>query len=610
MTVGDTTTQPGPEAVQTALDALHRLALVHDRPELAEACDAAVRRLTGNRFRIVVAGEFKRGKSSLINALLDADVCAVDDDIATAARLEITYHDTPIAKRWSRATTPDAPDGAAADEIVVTDLPIGEAAAASTLESTTLVRAAIPRRLLRGGLVLIDTPGVGGMSSAASVATASTMNDAHAVLFVTDASQELTRPERDALADAAERCRLVYLVETKIDMYPQWRDIVRADRKHIDDLGLATTIEILPVSSVLRRRAVRHDDGELNAEAGFPDLVRLVGVDLPAAARGIAIDGAMHTARRVYHHLRLPLAREVDLLDRGTDTDDVRARVADAKAEVAAFKERVAGWQQILSDGATDLAAAVDVDLRDRIRAIVAAAEETLDDVDPDDVWHEFEPTLYRDTAEALDANLNLLRDRAEDLATRLADAIADDEAGLLAFDDLDDELALGDARRHEGDTGSAGARAQQAFRAGYGGAMPIMAVGGMALGVLGLGTLVLPLAAVAGVMAGRKALTDERERRLNQRRQQAKVAVKKYADEAMLRAAAERKQAQRRVQRALRDHFGGRVKELAATRQRAVERADEVARTSDEQRRQRLAAARDELARIEQVARTLAGGA
>ena len=33
---------------------------------------------------IVVAGEFKQGKSSLVNALVGAPVCPVDDDAATA----------------------------------------------------------------------------------------------------------------------------------------------------------------------------------------------------------------------------------------------------------------------------------------------------------------------------------------------------------------------------------------------------------------------------------------------------------------------------------------------------------------------------------------------
>ena len=44
-----------------------------------------------------VIGEFKQGKTSLVNALLNAPVCPVDDDIATAVPTAIRYGDPPAA---------------------------------------------------------------------------------------------------------------------------------------------------------------------------------------------------------------------------------------------------------------------------------------------------------------------------------------------------------------------------------------------------------------------------------------------------------------------------------------------------------------------------------
>jgi signal recognition particle receptor subunit beta len=576
------------------------LAQVHDRAELVDAASGALRLLDHNHLRVVVMGEFKRGKSSLINAIVDAPVCAVDDDVATAARLEVGFADPAGARRWSR------PEPGAA--LVAEEIAVGDAAAASCDPSSIIVRVGIPRRLLRSGMVLVDTPGVGGITSAASVVTSSSLTDAHAVLFVTDVSQELTRAEADALVEATRRCARVALVATKIDVYPAWRDIVDADCKHLADLGL--DIPVIAVSSTLRTRALHADDRAVNEESGFPRLLKFLADDVVAAGAELAADGALHAARRVYAHLREPLVTELELLEATDAGAAARVAVDEARRDAERFKERVAGWQQILGDGSTDLAAAVDQDLRERFRALVADADEVIEAGDPDELWHEFEPTLYRRTAEALDDNLDVLRERAEALARQLAAAVADDEARLV-FHDLADEAELAaSARRQEGDDVSPGARAQQAFRAGYGGAMPIMMVGGMALGVLGLGTLVLPLAAVAGVMAGRKALVDDRERRLGQRRQQAKVAVKKYTDEAMFRAAAERKQTQRNVQRTLRDHFAARVKELAATRHDAIQRAEAVAHAGERQRRERAVAVRDELTRVEQVAHELAGRA
>lgn len=602
-----TTAEAGPDLrarVGDALEQLGRLAQVHDRPDLAEAATGAHRRLDGTRFRVVVMGEYKRGKSSLINALVDAPACAVDDDLATAARLEVGFADPAVARRWRR--DPDDPE-----RQLVADIAPGDAADASTDEDTTLVRLGLPRRLLGTGLVLVDTPGVGGIASAAAVVTASTLADAHAVLFVTDTSQELTRPELDALVDATRRSPNVVVVETKIDLYPHWRDIVATDRAHLAAHGV--DVPVVAVSSRARTLALRRQDRDLNAESGFPELVDLIREQLLGRARERVVDDALGTARRVYAHLREPLVEELAVLDTDDRAEAERA-VEQARADVEAFRTRVAGWQQTLTDGMTDLVAAVDVDLRQRFRGLVQQAEEELDEADPDQIWHELEPTLYRRTAEALDGNLELLRERADDLAERLAAAVADDEAELLdlGLGDGSDADATGDEPaidRRDGPSVSSGARAHQAFRAGYGGAMPIMAVGGMALGVLGLGTLVLPLAAVAGVMAGRKALTDERERRLGQRRQQSKLAVKRYTDETLFRATADRKRAQRDVQRALRDHFTQRVKELAATRQQCLQQAETALRTGEQERRQRIATLTEELRRIEDVARAMADG-
>lgn len=602
-----TTAEAGPDLrarVGAALEQLGRLAQVHDRPDLAEAATGAHRRLDGTRFRVVVMGEYKRGKSSLINALVDAPACAVDDDLATAARLEVGFADPAVARRWRR--DPDDPE-----RQLVADIAPGDAADASTDEDTTLVRLGLPRRLLGTGLVLVDTPGVGGIASAAAVVTASTLADAHAVLFVTDTSQELTRPELDALVDATRRSPNVVVVETKIDLYPHWRDIVATDRAHLAAHGV--DVPVVAVSSRARTLALRRQDRDLNAESGFPELVDLIREQLLGRARERVVDDALGTARRVYAHLREPLVEELAVLDTDDRAEAERA-VEQARADVEAFRTRVAGWQQTLTDGMTDLVAAVDVDLRQRFRGLVQQAEEELDEADPDQIWHELEPTLYRRTAEALDGNLELLRERADDLAERLAAAVADDEAELLdlGLGDGSDADATGDEPaidRRDGPSVSSGARAHQAFRAGYGGAMPIMAVGGMALGVLGLGTLVLPLAAVAGVMAGRKALTDERERRLGQRRQQSKLAVKRYTDETLFRATADRKRAQRDVQRALRDHFTQRVKELAATRQQCLQQAETALRTGEQERRQRIATLTEELRRIEDVARAMADG-
>ena len=60
-------------------------------PDLRARVEAAQARLADPACRVVVCGEFKKGKSSLVNALLGARVCATDADVATAIPTYVRY---------------------------------------------------------------------------------------------------------------------------------------------------------------------------------------------------------------------------------------------------------------------------------------------------------------------------------------------------------------------------------------------------------------------------------------------------------------------------------------------------------------------------------------
>ena len=137
----------------------------------------------------------------------------------------------------------------------------------------------LPRKLLEGGLVLVDTPGVGGLGSAHGAATMSALPSADAVLLVSDAAQEYTGPELEFLGAAMKLCPNVACVVTKTDLYPHWRRIMELDRGHLDAAGIRA--DTFPVSSTLRLHAAKTQDAELMDESGF----RAAG-GVPAAPSG------------------------------------------------------------------------------------------------------------------------------------------------------------------------------------------------------------------------------------------------------------------------------------------------------------------------------------
>jgi hypothetical protein len=81
----------GVAAVDLALAAITR----YGRPDLDGRLRQARARLLDDRVRVLVVGEFKQGKSMLVNGLVGAPACPVFDDVSTAVPTVVRHAETP-----------------------------------------------------------------------------------------------------------------------------------------------------------------------------------------------------------------------------------------------------------------------------------------------------------------------------------------------------------------------------------------------------------------------------------------------------------------------------------------------------------------------------------
>ena len=87
-----------------------------DRADLRRRLEQTRERLQDPNIRVIVVGEFKQGKSQLINALVNAPVCPVDDDIATAVPTTVRYGER--ARTTCTMTAPSTTAATAAVAII------------------------------------------------------------------------------------------------------------------------------------------------------------------------------------------------------------------------------------------------------------------------------------------------------------------------------------------------------------------------------------------------------------------------------------------------------------------------------------------------------------
>jgi hypothetical protein len=583
------------------VDLCIRAADAYGRADLAGRLKTTRRGLADPSVHIVVAGEFKQGKSSLVNALLGAAVCPVDDDVATALPTYVRYGPEPKAQLIFEGDPPRR-EAIPIDDVrrhVVESSAMGvrpgtpEAHVGRT-ERPVGVEIHLPRKLLGGGLVMVDTPGVGGLGSAHAAASLAAISMADAVVFVTDASQELTRSEVDFVRQARQLCRTVVCVMTKIDFYPAWRQIRDLNGGHLRSI---VDVPLMAVSSALRSRAVKANDQTLNTESGFAELVRFV---TDRVSGGVADRIAAEASAEVVAVCDQIMAGFE--AERGALADPEAAkRVLDglnlAKQRVEVLKSEAAKWNQTLSDGIADLNADIDFDLRSRIRQILQEADDSVDNVDPADTWPQMESWLQSRVSYDLLANYTLLRTRADALSEEVAEHFR--YASGEVFDQLgvyNPTSKLGGAaveHKIELQKMKAGKQAMVALKSAYGGALMFTMLGAMTGIVLG------PISVGIGLVMGHKGLRDEKKRQLQQRRQQARNAIRRYLDEVTFVMGKDSRDTLRRIQRQLRDHYSGLAEELTRSNSEALAAANEAAKRTTTERERRLKDIDAELSRL-----------
>lgn len=571
----------------------------YDRADLVARLEQARRQLGDRGVHIVVVGEFKQGKSSLVNALLNAEVCPVDDDIATGVPTFLRFGEQPRAEVSVVPATIDEnedPPDPVSHAISIEDVR-GFVMEQRSMEGQKVdaVEIWLGRRLLEGGVVLIDTPGVGGLGSPHAAATIAALPLADAIVFVSDASQEFTATELAFLRQARSVCPNLIVAITKTDFYPAWRKIVDIDRGHLD----ANDIEepIIALAAPLRARASRTNDRELNEESGYPQLVLFIRDRIAARAEsdavyraGAHVSAAMEQVESQFQAERAAIA---DPAVAQSIIDDLTA----TKERTEALRGKAAKWNQTLNDGVADLVPDIEHDYRSRTRALLKDCDDAIENSDPADTWTEFEPWLYNRVSHDVLENYTEMRKRSAELSTTVEAHFREASGEII------DDLAVYNPLQMVGtatvdakldlDRMGMGASGFHILRGSYTGILMFTAIGSM------VGIALGPIAIGIGLIMGRKSLKDEKDRQLNNRRVQAKNAVRKYTDEVTFVVNKDTRDTLRRVQRQLRDHYGGRAEELHRSTSEALKAATEAAKRSEAERRDRLTDIDAELHRL-----------
>jgi hypothetical protein len=607
-----TTVEPAVQDVHAALaDAVRGLAAVAGRlgrEDLATRLQVAVGRLVRPTTIVCVVGEFKQGKSSLVNAILGETICPVDDDLATSA-LTLVRHGDPrradIRRRSGNEVVTETVEIDALGDWV------SEAGNPANVKGVERVDVTLRNDLLARGIAIVDTPGMGSLGAGHAAATLAFLPFADALVFVSDASAELSAPEVEFLHRASELCPNVLFALTKTDVQAAWRTVAELDASHLATAGV--DVPLIPLSSRLRSLAIERSDRALNDRSGFPALFSELGARVLAPVKELASRRAVDEATAAASQLESTLRSELEALGDSKRGEELAAAASEAVRRLEHLRGPGARWSVLVGDRITDLTNDSTFAFRGAMRHITRDLEARIERMKVASDWDDLSRELQTEVADAVTAAFVAIANGAQATREEVVELLAVDAATLEPLHATAvpiDVRSLWTAKRIE-PKGSKGKEVLGDTLTGLRGAQSGIIMFGMMARFLpvGIGALLAtnPVTIGLGIAFGGMQLKDAHKRKIGQLRQRARGNVRQFYEDVQFEIGNAMAEALRTEQRAIRDEFTERVTELLRTSADAARQADEASKRDRVDAEQRHVEVSARLAELLGVQATLA---
>lgn len=263
-------------------------------------------RLGDDVIRVAVLGQFKRGKSTLLNALLGSPLLPVGVTPITAIPTFIRYGEDIIA----RVTFQDGKEPLLVQ--TPSEIPralqyyVSESENALNRLNVKSVELEVRSEFLARGILLVDTPGVGSTLLHNTQAAEAILPQCDAAIFVTSADPPITEVECTYLRKIRRLVPKLYFVLNKIDLLTP-AELIIADgflKNVLKDQAVASDNEkIFLISARKALEGGLNSNSEAVETSGVASLMTALAVELAREKHAIILATGLRRSTALVHEL-------------------------------------------------------------------------------------------------------------------------------------------------------------------------------------------------------------------------------------------------------------------------------------------------------------------
>jgi ribosome biogenesis GTPase A len=235
-----------------------------DYSQVTDRIEYEMEKLEASEFHLMVVGQFKRGKSTLINYLIGDTILPTGVIPITSIITKIKHGSMPCALIvFNGGESKDIP----LDEV---DLYVSEEKNPENTKDVKYIEIEYPSQNLKNGLVLIDTPGIGSIFRHNTEVAYSHLPEADAAVFIISSDPPISQLEIEFLKDVRKYIDKIFIVQNKIDyLYEEEVTTTVEFSKNIiqDNIGMQTNI--YPLSALNALKASKLGDQQRLEKSGI-----------------------------------------------------------------------------------------------------------------------------------------------------------------------------------------------------------------------------------------------------------------------------------------------------------------------------------------------------
>ncbi|MCX7919225.1 MAG: dynamin family protein [bacterium] len=288
------------------LNTLKELAQPYSYTGIVTELDSIQQKLNTNRFYLAVLGQFKRGKTTLINALLGEELLPTAiiplTSIITiiqygeSLKVEVLFNDN------SRTTIP------------LSELPlyVTEHGNPKNQKNVKHVEVNYPSDFLKDGVLLIDTPGVGSVYKNNTDTTYSFLPKIDAAIFLLSVDPPISQSELTFLNDVYQDVNAVFILLNKIDYVrkKEQEEALQFTQRVIREQLAKETIAIYPISAKLALDGKLHQDDIQYRASRLPEFQRVISQFLMQEKGRIILQSAVQKSVTLITQMHLAIELE------------------------------------------------------------------------------------------------------------------------------------------------------------------------------------------------------------------------------------------------------------------------------------------------------------